>query len=220
MAGVPAAESREPRGRALVVCGGWEGHAPAEVGQLFSAALLAHGFDVEQSASLESLADLTRHPDTQLVALQWTDGSIARAQLQPLLNAVAAGTGLAGVHGGLGDTFRHEPEYQFMVGGQFVAHPGGDGVTYAVHIVDTEHPITHGVADFEVTTEQYYLHIDPAIHVLATTRFGATVMPVAWTTRYGAGRVFYCALGHTPAILRQSPVARLVKQGLLWAARG
>ncbi len=105
-----------------------------------------------------------------------------------------------------------------MVGGQWVAHPGGDGVTYTVHIDGEPSPITEGIEDFEVTSEQYYMHVDPAITVLATTRFGDTAMPVTWTKPYGKGRVFYCSLGHSAAVVRMPPVLEMVTRGMLWAA--
>src|ERR1019366_3063612 len=111
-----------------------------------------------------------------------------------------------------------EVDFQFMVGGQWVAHPGDDGVTYTVNVVDHDHPITHGVEDFNVTSEKYYMHIDPAIHVIATTDFDGVAMPIAWTKRGGKGNVFYCSLGHQPAIVEQPPVLQLIRQGMVWAA--
>jgi type 1 glutamine amidotransferase len=119
----------------------------------------------------------------------------------------------------LGDAFRNEVEYQFMVGGQWVAHPGDDGVGYEVRISDRHHPITAGVEDFSVVSEQYYMHIDPAIHVLATTQFGDLVMPVAWTTQYGSGKIFYSSLGHSPDIVQLPGALALMTQGMIWAAR-
>jgi len=147
-------------------------------------------------------------------------GSIAREQLQPLLEAVRSGVGIAGVHGGMGDSFRQETEYQYMVGGQWVAHPGGDGVEYTVRIVDHEHVITEGLTDFCVSSEKYYMHVDPAIHVLAVTDFDDVAMPVAWTKSYGKGRVFYCSLGHVAQVFDQDPqILELVTRGMVWAAR-
>ena len=110
-----------------------------------------------------------------------------RLELRPLLDAVAAGTGLAGIHAGLGDAFRLEVDFQFMVGGQWVAHPGDDGVTYTVQIADRAHPVAHGVDDFVVVSEKYYMHFDPAVHVIATTDFDGVAMPIAWTKPWGEG---------------------------------
>lgn len=130
-----------------------------------------------------------------MIVPNWTQGTIEQDQLQPLLKAVEQGTGLAGLHGGMGDSFRMEVDYQFMVGGQWVAHPGNDGVEYKVHIKDPDHPLTEGMEDFTVVSEQYYMHVDPAIHVHATTRFpvaegpyqtnGEVDMPVVWTKKNG-----------------------------------
>ena len=141
---------------------------------------------------------------------------------QNLREAVEGGTGLAGVHG-TGDAFRSATEYQFLLGGQFVAHPGGDDVEYDVEITRPDHPITRGLSDFRVRSEQYYLHVDPSIEVLATTPApaqdgnGTFPMPVAWTRQFGSGRIFYCSLGHVPGIVADGPAHALAIRGLLWA---
>jgi len=205
--------------RALIVQGGWEGHEPREVAEILAQALRENGFQVEISDTL----DVFKEKDLKkldLIVPIWTMGHIEPDQLNPLLEAVRNGTGIAGVHGGMADAFRDQPEYQYMVGGQWVAHPGGDGVTYEVNITDVPSPITEGLKDFTVTSEHYYMHVDPGNTVLATTRFGDVVMPVAWTKRYGKGRVFYCSLGHSADIVRQPEVLTLVTRGMIWAAEG
>jgi type 1 glutamine amidotransferase len=203
--------------KALIVQGGMQFHHPAEIAELLATQLRIHDFDVTISDTLDAYRDLKLDDFDVLVPI-WTAGTIAQEQLTPLLDAVHNGIGIAGAHGGMGDAFRNEPEYQFMVGGQWVAHPGGDGVTYNVHMDGEPSAITDGVPDFSVTSEQYYMHIDPAITVLATTRFGDVVMPVAWTKHYGKGRVFYLSLGHTPDILRQPEALTLMTRGMLWAS--
>jgi type 1 glutamine amidotransferase len=204
--------------KALIVSGGWEGHQPLVIDHLMGDWLQAAGVEVAHVYALEKLAEPERLA-VDLIVMNWTMGQIPSEALSNLLAAVQAGVGLAGIHGGMADAFRDEPSYQFMVGGQWVAHPGGDGVAYRVQIVDRESPITAGLEDFDVVSEQYYLHIDPAIHVLATTHFPQCEMPVAWTTHYGAGRVFYCSLGHHPNVVQQPPAATLVTRGMLWAIR-
>jgi hypothetical protein len=146
-----------------------------------------------------------------------------------VLEAVESGAGLAGCHGGMCDAFRDNTDWQFMTGGQWVAHPGNDGVRYTVRITHTDHPITAGIADFDVASEQYYLHVDPAVRVLAVTRFpvadgphvpnGAVEMPVLWTKLYGKGRVFYDALGHTAKVVASEPNLTIMRRGFKWAAR-
>jgi type 1 glutamine amidotransferase len=126
------------------------------------------------------------------------------------------------------DSFRDCTDWQFLTGGQWVAHPGDDGVRYAVQISDAKHPITQGISDFEVESEQYYMHVDPAVRVLATTKFpvangphvtnGEFHMPVVWTKMYGSGRVFYCSLGHKRSVLEMEPVRELMRRGFGWAA--
>ena len=203
---------------ALIVQGGWDGHEPGPVSEILAEALRGHDFEVEISDTLDSFRDQARLEALDLIVPIWTMGAIEGGQLNPLLAAVRSGTGIAGVHGGMGDAFRNETEYQFMVGGQWVAHPGGDGVTYDVHIEDMHSPITEGLRDFSVTSEQYYMHVDPGNRVLASTCFGDVVMPVAWTKMYGKGRVFYCSLGHVASVVRQPEVLTLVTRGMLWAA--
>jgi uncharacterized protein len=216
--------------KALIVWGGWDGHEPEQVAEIFAAGLRRHGVDVTVSDTLDTLRDSALLQALDVVVPIWTMGHIEKDQLQPLLDAVAGGVGLAGCHGGMCDSFRDATEYQFMTGGQWVAHPGNDGVDYTVRITDPAHFITAGSpAEFAVTSEQYYMHTDPANTVLAVTRFptvggphvpnGPVDMPVVWTKFYGQGRVFYCSLGHHADIVAQPEVLRLCLRGTLWAAR-
>jgi len=157
-------------------------------------------------------------------------GKIKDEQAKPVFNAVASGVGLAGCHGGMCDSFRDSVGWQFMTGGQWVAHPGNDGVKHVVNIRHSSSPITEGINDFTVKTEHYYLHVDPAVEVLATTRFplvegnhianGQVDMPVIWTKRWGKGRVFYCSLGHHADVLEVAPVSTIMTRGFVWAAAG
>lgn len=207
--------------KALVVQGGWQGHDPEQIARILAGALRENGFKVRISDTLDALRDEEGLRALDLIVPVWTMGSIEADQLRPLLAAVKGGVGIAGVHGGMADAFRQETEYQYMVGGQWVAHPGGDGVEYEVHIEDLPSPITDGLADFRVCTEHYYLHVDPGNRVLATTRFGDVVMPVTWTKMYGKGRVFYCSLGHVAQVFDQAPqILTMVTRGMLWAAEG
>ena len=204
--------------KALIIQGGWQGHEPEQVADIMANALREEGVEVEIVDTLDVLTerDLT---ELDLIVMQWTMGKIERDQLKALMEAVESGVGIAGVHGGMGDAFREATDYQYMVGGQWVAHPGNDGIEYDVHIVDHDHSITEGVNDFHAKSEHYYMHVDPAIHVLATTPFDEVQMPVAWTKMWGQGRVFYCSMGHVAQVFDQDPnIVKLVKRGMLWAA--
>ncbi|MHB8994592.1 MAG: ThuA domain-containing protein [Armatimonadota bacterium] len=206
---------------ALIVWGGWDGHQPKETAELMEAALVGQGFDVEIATSLDAYLDEEKLKSLSLIINNWTMGAISGEQLKPLLNAVRSGVGFGGIHGGMGDAFREATEYQFMCGGQWVAHPGGIR-KYMVNIGPTADPITEGIEDFEVESEQYYMHVDPINVVLATTSFadyGNVVMPVTWQKMYGEGRVFYCSLGHSAATLALPQVTEMVTRGLVWAAR-
>jgi len=212
--------------RALIVHGGWEGHEPEAFAEHYAGVLRDEGFSAEVSGSLDALRDADALAGLSLIVPIWSMGTIEPAQLRPLLDAVAGGAGIAGFHGGMGDAFRDAPEFQWMVGGQFVSHP--DGIKeYDVTIVDRSHPVTAGLGDFHVTSEQYYMHVDPSNHVLATTTFHprsapwdeGCVMPVAWTRRWGAGSVFYSSLGHEIRELAVPEVGEIQRRGMLWAAR-
>lgn len=214
--------------KALIFQGGWDGHEPEEVAGILGGILEEEGFEVKITDTLDTLKedDLTSY---DLIVPNWTQGKIEDDQLKPLLEAVAKGTGLAGLHGGMGDSFRMAVDYQFMVGGQWVAHPGDDGVEYDVRILDKDHPLTEGMDDFKVVSEQYYMHVDPAVKVHAVTRFpvaegpykinGEVDMPVVWTKRWGEGKVYYNSLGHVANIVRMPEVIELMRKGFVWASR-
>jgi uncharacterized protein len=212
--------------RALVVWGGWPGHQPKEFAELYATVLRDSGFEVQLFDTLDVFRDRATMSALDLVVPIWTMGELETEQERGLLDAVLGGVGIAGWHGGMGDAFRSSAEYQWMVGGQFVAHP--DGIhEYRVTIVDREDEITAGIDDFSVLSEQYYLHVDPANHVLATTTFetdsapwvNGTVMPVVWKRAFGEGRVFYSSLGHALADHEIAAVRELQRRGMLWASR-
>lgn len=205
--------------KALIVQGGWDGHQPKEVADIFERVLKGEAFEVEASDTLDCLLDSEKLLGLNLIVLVWTMGSITQEQLAPLLAAVRSGVGIAGCHGGIGDSFRNETEFQYMVGGQWVAHPGNDGVNYMVNIKQTDNPLVAGIDDFAVCSEQYYMHVDPGNQVLATTNFGNVVMPVVWTKTYGEGKVYYNSLGHQANIVAMPEVTELMRRGFVWSAK-
>lgn len=214
---------------ALIVQGGWDGHEPRQVSELFRRVLEREGFAVTVSGRLEVLADAALLGRIDLLVPVWTMGTIGDEQVEGVSAAVAAGAGIAGCHGGMCDAFRASTRWQFITGGNWVAHPGGDGVEYTVNVRASSSGITDGIRDFTVRSEQYYLHVDPAVEVLATTRFpvadgphaanGAVDVPVVWTKRWGAGRVFYNSLGHRAGVIAAPAPLELMRRGFLWAAR-
>ncbi|MDG0808381.1 ThuA domain-containing protein [Cohnella rhizosphaerae] len=216
--------------KALIVWGGWDGHQPKEVAELLRGILAAEGFDVEVSDTLEAFADKEKLTGLDLIVPAWTMGKIEQEWVNNISAAVQAGTGLAGCHGGMCDAFRENTDWQFMTGGQWVAHPGNDGTEYVVNVKHSSSPLVAGISDFTVSTEQYYLHVDPANEVLATTRFPvapgphspnkAVDMPVVWTKRWGRGRVYYNSLGHQADIVALPQVSELMRRGFLWCADG
>ena len=222
---VAPALSGQAKKKALFVWGGWEGHEPKQCVDIFAPWLEKQGFEVIISDTLDSYTDKSLMSSLDLIVQVYTMAQITGAQEKGLLEAVKSGIGIAGWHGGLADSFRSNTEYQFMVGGQWVAHPGGI-IPYDVQIVDKDHVITRGLKDFHMNSEQYYMHVDPINEVLATTTFsgkvapwidGATV-PVVWTKMYGGGRVFYTSLGHVSKDFDVPEARAIVQRGMLWAA--
>jgi type 1 glutamine amidotransferase len=212
--------------RALVVRGGWDGHAPEEAADLFVPFLQEHDFDVVVEGSLEAYADPDLMAATDLVVQCWTMGDILVDELRGLRSAIAAGTGFAGWHGGIIDSFRIATDYLQLVGAQFAAHPG-DIVEHTIRVTG-DHPIVEGVRDFTLRSEQYWLLTDPLNDVLATTTItpgpgdpwhAPVTSPAVWTRRWGAGRVFVCAPGHQLADLEVPAVRTIIERGLLWASR-
>ncbi len=217
--------------KALVVWGGWDGHTPEQSVKVFIPWMEEQGFAVEVSGTLEAYADVGKLKAQSLIVQCCTMSKITGEQSSNLLAAVAEGVGLAGWHGGIIDSFREDTSYQFMTGGQWVAHPGNCIPSCQVKIADRNHDITRGLADFAIKeTEQYYIHVDPGVHVLCTTTFtgqhgdpsqyaAGTVMPYAYTRHWGKGRVFVACWGHTFKDFDVPEAREIVQRGLLWAAK-
>jgi len=211
--------------QALIVWGGWEGHTPEQSANVTKTILEKHDFGVTVESSTKAYADLDL-TKFDLIVPMITMSTIEPEELKCLVAAVRAGTGLAGFHGTMGDSFRNEVDYQFMVGGQWVQHPG-DFMTYQVNITKSDDPIVAGIEDFEYHSEQYYMHVDPSNEVLATTTFNGdimseiegVVMPVAWKRKHGEGRVFYSGLGHNADEFEHDAMRTIFERGALWAAR-
>ena len=213
--------------KALMVYGGWNGHEPEATTRIFEQVLTDEGFEVRVEDSMDVYTDADYMAAIDLVVPTWTMGQIEKEQRKGLCEAVFNGTNLGGWHGGMCDAFRGELDYQLMTGGQFLNHPGGI-IDYVVNIIDHDDPITRGLADFAMHSEQYNMLVHPSNEVLATTTFSGEhgnsayltgmVMPVVWKKRYGAGRVFYSALGHVATDFDVPEAKEIQRRGLLWAA--
>jgi hypothetical protein len=219
-------QSSAQKKRALIVWGGWEGHEPKQCVEIFAPWLSEQGFEVEIARSLDAYADAEKMKRLALIVQAVTMGQITPQQERGLLQAVREGVGFAGWHGGIADSFRSNTEYEYMVGGSWAAHPGNI-IDYEVKIVNHNDPITKGLADFKMHSEQYYMLMDPNVEVLATTTFTGqaqawiqgAVMPVVWKKLFGKGRVFNSTLGHVAADFNVPQAREIVQRGLLWAAR-
>lgn len=211
--------------QALIVWGGWDGHEPEEGARVVKAMLEEEGFGVRVETTTAIFAD-PAIADLSLIVPIYTMAKLAKDEELNLTKAVEGGVGLGGYHGGMCDAFREATEYQFMCGGQWVAHPGNI-IDYRVDITRRDDPIMNGIDDFSYRSEQYYMHVDPSNEVLATTTFSGehaswiegVVMPVVWKRRHGKGRVFYSALGHVAKEFAVPQMRTIFRRGLLWAAR-
>ena len=214
---------------ALIVWGGWDGHTPKACADLFAPWLKSKGFRVDVSDTLDIYTNKRKMKNYKLIVPIWTMGEISKDQWAGLRDAVLTGANVAGWHGGMCDSFRNNTEYQFMTGGQWVVHPGGI-IPHRINITAPNDPIVKGLNDFDMLSEQYYMHVDPSNEVLATTTFSGkhgnapwikgTVMPYVWKRTYGKGRIFYTALGHVADEFTKVPAAlEIVKRGMQWAAR-
>ncbi|MEJ8814128.1 ThuA domain-containing protein [Variovorax ureilyticus] len=210
---------------AMIVWGGWMGHEPDQGAKIVSDMLTGHGFEVRVETSTKAFAD-PAIADLSLIVPIITMSKIEKDELASLTGAVREGVGLAGFHGGMCDAFRDAVDYQFMTGGQWVAHPG-NVIDFRVDIARPDDPVVQGIGDFDYRSEQYYMHVDPSNEVLATTTFtgehapwiDGVVMPVAWKRRHGKGRVFYSALGHVASEFQVPQMRTILERGMLWAAR-
>jgi type 1 glutamine amidotransferase len=210
---------------AMIVWGGWMGHEPDQAAKIVSDMLTENGFEVRVETSTKAFAD-PAIADLSLIVPIITMAKIEKDELANLTAAVRDGVGLAGFHGGMCDAFREAVDYQFMTGGQWVAHPG-NVIDFRVNITEPDDPVMKGIGDFDYHSEQYYMHVDPSNEVLATTTFtgehapwiDGVVMPVAWKRRHGKGRVFYSALGHVAKEFEVPQMRTIFERGMLWAAR-
>jgi type 1 glutamine amidotransferase len=229
------------RPRALVVRGGWEGHQPVKATELFIPFLERNGYAVRVEESTGIYADAAEMAGTDLVVQCVTMSQIGADELSGLTAAVVAGTGFTGWHGGVADSFRASSDYLHLVGGQFATHPGKEPgqrhggaednylpYTVAITPLGREHPVTAGIGDFELFTEQYWVLHDDLIDVLATTTHPTQpwhpwhrpiTSPAIWTRLWGAGRIVVTTPGHSPDVLEHPSVRAVVERGMLWATR-
>lgn len=160
----------------LVVRGGWDGHQPIEATDLFIPFLKANGYSVDVEGSPRPYADAGYMRTVDLIVQCNTMATIEPAELEGLRAAIEAGSGMAGWHGGIADSYRNSSDYLHLIGGQFACHPGkhpaqrsgeqsDNYVPYRVNMAPqaAHHPITTGIGDFDLVTEQYWVLWDDYI---------------------------------------------------------
>ncbi|GAA4425772.1 ThuA domain-containing protein [Georgenia halophila] len=227
--------------QAIIVRGGWEGHQPEAATDLFLPFLADSGFDYEIFDSPAVYADADRMATTDLIVQCVTMSTIEKDQVLGLRAAIEAGTGFAGWHGGIADSFRASDDYLHLMGAQFATHPGKhphervgeQSDNYLPHRIDilpeaADHPITRGIESFDLDTEQYWVLTDDLLDVLATTTLpsrefdpwhGRATCPAVWTRRWGRGRIFVSTPGHRVEVLEHPSVRTIIERGMLWASR-
>jgi type 1 glutamine amidotransferase len=227
--------------KALIVRGGWDGHQPVETTELFIPFLEANGFEVRIEDTTAIYADADYLATVDLIVQSNTMTTIEKEEFEGLRSAIEAGTGFAGWHGGIADSYRNNADYLQLVGGQFAAHPGkapgervgeqsDNYVPYTIEMLPAAagHPITQGITDFELTTEQYWVLHDDYNDVLATTTQKVrpwdpwtrpVTSPAIWTRQWGEGRIFVSTPGHHVDVLQNENVRTIIERGLLWASR-
>jgi type 1 glutamine amidotransferase len=211
--------------QALIVWGGWPGHQPDQCAEIVAGMLREDGVEAVIENTTEAFAD-PKLSEFSLIVPIVTMSTIEKEELEGLLKAVESGVGMAGFHGGMADSFRQEVKYQFMIGGQWVAHPGGV-IDFTVNVTRRDDPIMEGIDDFPFRSEQYYMHVDVNNEVLATTTFSdqycswikGHTSPVVWKRRHGKGRIFYCSLGHQAHEFDVPQMKTIVHRGMRWAIR-
>jgi type 1 glutamine amidotransferase len=227
---------------ALIVRGGWEGHQPVRATEVFLPFLEASGYDIRIEESPSVYADADAMAATDLIVQSVTMSTATHEEVMGLRAAVAAGTGLTGWHGGIADSYRASSDYLQLVGGQFATHPSrrpdllvegseeNNYLDYTVEITDVgrRHPITEGIDDFALTSEQYWVLHDDLNDVLATTTHPTQpwhpwhrpiTSPAVWTRLWGRGRIVVTTPGHTPEVLQHPSVRTIIERGMLWATR-
>ena len=229
------------RRSALMVRGGWFGHQPEETSDAMRSFLESEGFTVRVEDSPLVYSEPGYLATVDLIVQTVTKSTIEKPELEALRDAVAAGTGLAGWHGGIVDSYRNSADYLQLVGGQFVAHPGlpphertgeqSDNYRpHEINLTDSgrSDPIMQGLDDFVIDSEQYWVLADGYMDVLATTtqpmRPGdpwhePIRSPAVWKRYWGEGRVFVSTPGHRLEVLMNPSVRAITERGLLWAAR-
>jgi uncharacterized protein len=169
-------------------------------------------------ASGVTASTLSNH-DVLFFALTSGELPFTADQKAAILSFVSRGGGFLGVHSAT-DTLYEWPDYGALVGAYFKEHPWTQEASVIVE--DMTHPTTSMLgARFSIEEEFYtfrenprprvhvLLRLDPAsvnppplfelrrgLAVASAKAEGAGDYPLAWTSNYGNGRVYYNALGH------------------------
>lgn len=162
--------------------------------------------------------------DVVMFALTSGELPLTATQRSALLDFVSSGHGFIGFHSAT-DTLYEWPEYGRLVGAYFRDHPWTRQGT--VIIEDASHPANAGVADRFSLVEEFYVfqdnprgRVQVLLHLDAASVGASGDYPLAWAQPFGAGRVYYNALGHFPATWDDARFQRQLINAIRYAAGG
>lgn len=116
--------------------------------------------------------------------------------------------------------------YREVMGGAYIGHPPLR--PFLVRVVNKEHPITSGIADFMVNDEQHFVAYDkdPRYVILESENIDGLEYEIhgrksiaGWAYDYGKGRVVFTAVGHTNHALWVPSYFELQKRAVRWLVR-
>jgi len=93
------------------------------------------------------------------------------------------------------------------------------GQQLRVQVADAEHPITHGLRDWDMVDETYTMgDAGPDNHILLTTEHPRSMRTLAWTRKYKNARVFCLESCHDNVCYVNPNFRKVLAQGIAWAA--
>jgi type 1 glutamine amidotransferase len=191
--------------------------------QVLASLAATGGFAVTATENLDAItpAGLAGY-DVLFFALTSGELPFTAEQKAAILEFVAGGRGFLGAHSAT-DTLYEWMDYGALIGAYFKEHPWTQQATVLVE--DGSHPATNGLGDrFSIVEEFYTFRENPRPRVQVLLRLDAASVgsagdyPLAWAHSYGAGRVYYNALGHFPSTWTDARFQRQLTGALRWAA--
>ncbi len=214
--------------RVLIVTGGHE----FERDPFFAAFKSMEGItceEVQHPKFHERLkAEAAQKYDVILLYDLWQD--ISEEAKADFVSLLKSGKGLVATHHCIA-SYQKWDEYTKIIGGKYHLEPYKvNGVekpasTYKhdvnlkVHVVDSNHPITKGMKDFEIMEETYgKFTVEPGVRPLLTTTEPTCGPIIGWEHKYGNSKVAYIMLGHDGKAFQNPNYRQVIRQTIFWAA--